>query len=64
MNTHESKQDGWWHERPTKAAELRTMAAPIYAGRRPENESVWFKAAVTVGLVVALGLSLIGLVGR
>ena len=40
------------------------MAAPIYAGRCAKNESVWFKAAVTVGLMFALGLSLIGLVGR
>jgi hypothetical protein len=63
MSTQTSKPNDWWHERPTKSADLGTRLAPVCKSRR-ESDSVWFKAAVTVGLVLALGLSLIGLLGR
>jgi hypothetical protein len=63
MNTEISNPNDWWHERPTTAADVGTRPASL-CPRRYESDSVWFKAAVTVGLVLALGLSLIGLVGR
>jgi hypothetical protein len=63
MNTQTPQHTDWWHERPTKAADLGTKPASLYPPRN-ETDPVWFKAAVTVGLVFALGLSLIALAGR
>lgn len=61
--TKHDPQDGWWHERPTKAADLRTGYAQMYGKAKPrKRESVWPKAAMIVGLMFALTVALASMV--
>ena len=53
----------WWHERPTKAADLSTA----YRSLEPAGETrkgVWKKGALIVALMFAFILSLISMMVR
>ncbi len=49
-------QDCWCHVRPTKAADVRIEFQPLDAPRK--RDAVWPIAALVVGLMVALTLTL------
>ncbi len=55
-------QDSWWHVRPTKAADARTEFQPLYAPRK--RDAVWPIAALIVGLIFALTLTLASAASR
>ena len=57
MQDPTSHQDSWWHERPTKPAELGTDYQPLHRPRK--RDSVWQKAALVVGVVFALVVTVI-----
>ena len=53
----------WWHERPTKTAELNTACrAPSSASAK--REGIWKEGPLVVGLMFALFLSLVSMVSR
>ena len=63
MNFDPIPKTDWWHERPTKAADLGTAYQAL--GRvRQKRETVWKKAALIVGLMFAFILSLISMMSR
>ena len=62
MKTHTFPQDGWWHERPTKAADLRTEFQPMPSLRRRGHEHVWRKALLVAGLMFGFELALLSTV--
>jgi len=53
----------WWHERPTKAAELDTAYRTL-SGARAKRDAVWKKCALVVGLMFAFILSLVSMMSR
>ena len=53
----------WWHERPTKAAELNTAYRALSSGKA-KREGIWKKGVLVVGLMFALILSLVSMVSR
>jgi len=53
----------WWHERPTKAADLSATCQAL-ARARQERDAVWKKGALIVGLMFAFILSLVSMVQR
>lgn len=60
MKKQNSQNDSWWHERPTKAADLgdfSTEYRSIYDLPR-KQESIWPKAAMVVALMFGLALAL------
>lgn len=63
MQKQINSQDSWWHERPTKAADLDTGYRSLYAARK-KRDAVWRKAALIVALMFALILSLFSMVGH
>ena len=54
-----SKAD-WWHERPTKAADLDTAYRTISVARG-QRDAVWKTSALVVGLMFAFILSLVSM---
>ena len=74
MTTHNTQHDSWWHERQTKPVDLDTAYEPPYVPRERRSSSrhstsgnstsVWKEGAMVVGLMFALGLSLISLITR
>ena len=63
MNFEPIPKTDWWHERPTKTADLSTSLRAV-ASARAKREAVWKKSALVVGLMFALILSLISLACR
>ncbi|MET0543094.1 MAG: hypothetical protein ABWZ88_15225 [Variovorax sp.] len=63
MKNQSSEHDSWWHERPTKLGELGTGYQALDQGPEKRNV-VWQRAALVVGLMFALVLSLVVMAGR
>jgi len=63
MQKHVTASDGWWHERPTKAADLQTSFQTL-PSRRAKRDNVWKEAGLIIGLMFGLILSLIALATR
>lgn len=63
MRNQSSNQDSWWHERPTKIGDLPTGYQTI-GDVQKRDKSVWVKAAVVVGLMLALIVSLVSMATR
>lgn len=63
---HEKDWDtnfGWWIDKPQREARP-TARFRTYEPSRPRRDRVWGEAALVVGLVLALVLSLISLANR
>ena len=60
MQKHSQPTNEWWHERPTKIADLPT-GYQVLSSTRPVSNDVWPKATFVVCLMFALVLSLISL---
>ncbi|MEJ8857592.1 hypothetical protein WKW79_23675 [Variovorax robiniae] len=63
MKKQPQGSEDWWHERPTKTAELSTNYQSL-GDASPKQGHVWKKAALVVGLMFALVLSLISMMTR
>lgn len=62
MQKHPTPQDSWWHERPTRISDLDTGLRPLSSPR--DDDRVWIKALMVVGLMFAFGVALITAIGR
>ncbi|MEJ8859784.1 hypothetical protein WKW79_34885 [Variovorax robiniae] len=63
MKKQAQGSEEWWHERPTRTAELSTNYQSLGdAGAKPCH--VWTKAGLVVGLMFALVLSLVSMMAR
>ena len=54
----------WWHERPTKSADLPSKYQFFGDAGSANHDHVWQKAALVVSLMFALVLSLISMMAR
>jgi len=64
MKKQASNSQEWWHERPTKTADLSTTYQYFGEASPKDRPHVWKKAALVVGLMFALVLSLISMMAR
>ena len=54
----------WWHERPTKSADLPSKYQSFGEAGGANHGHVWQKAGLVVSLMFALVLSLISMMAR